>query len=465
MRNPKNARMLLAVLVSLGLVSYATAGATVYVVHGIPGQDLGADPALPVDVSINGACALPGFAFGEIVGPLALDAGTYDIAISLADPNNPCGNAPVIEAPGIELVDGENYSIVAHLTADGTPTASVFVNDLSVRHFTSRVNVFHTAAAPAVNIELDREHPWWWPSKWLWDVMNGDQGSVELIYGTYDVSIFPAESWEPVFGPLAVDFERETAYAVFAVGSLANETFTLLAQPIENAAPQTAEVYVVHGIPGEDLGADPALPVDVSLNGACALPGFTFGEIVGPLTLDAGSYDIAIGLADPNNPCGNAPVIEAPGVELAGGQSYSIVAHLTEDGAPTASVFVNDLETSKFKATVNVFHTAAAPAVDITLERDRPWWYPTRWIGGVANGDAASTQVLYGNWGVTLFPAGAEEPVFGPVPVALQRSTAYFVYAVGSLTNETFTLLVAEAAGGSTPSAGAVPGLGIVTAP
>ena len=78
--------------------------------------------------------------------------------------------------------------------------------------------------------------------------------------------------------------------------------------PVEDATPSVLQsrsapsksegiVYVVHGINGTDLGLSEALPVDVSLNGACALPGFTFGEIVGPLELPVGSYDIAIGLA------------------------------------------------------------------------------------------------------------------------------------------------------------------------
>lgn len=446
MKAIRMSRTLCALMVALGVVSAASADATVYVAHGIPGQDLGLDPALPVDVSINGGCALTGFAFGEIVGPLALPAGSYDIAISLADPENPCGNPPVIEASGVELMDGVNYSIIAHLTEDGAPTASVFVNDLSTGKYTSRLNVFHTAAAPTVDVKIQRAWSWWWPAAWLWDVSNGDQGTVELIYGAYDVKIFPAGSYQAVFGPAEVDLERDTAYAVFAVGSLANETFTLLVQPLENAAPPPASVYVVHGIPGEDLGTDPALPVDVSVNGACALPGFTFGEIVGPLALDAGSYDIAIALADPENPCGNPPVIEAAGIELESGKSYSIVAHLTADGAATASVFVNDVASRKYTARVNVFHTAAAPAVDIQVKRVNPSWWPARWFRDVANGDSASKDFFYGDWNVTFFPAGSEDAVFGPVPLTLERSATYLVYAVGSLANETFTVLLAEVA-------------------
>ena len=83
--------------------------------------------------------------------------------------------------------------------------------------------------------------------------------------------------WNTLFGPVPLMLDPDVIYLVYAVGSLTNETFTLLVQTTEPMAPGTATVYVLHGIPGEDLGLDPELPVDVSVNGACALPGFTFG--------------------------------------------------------------------------------------------------------------------------------------------------------------------------------------------
>ena len=117
-------------LASLLLVScWATpvlADATAYVVHGIPGDD-----GLPVDISVNGDCALTEFTFGTIAGPLSLPAGSYDIAIRPANTDDPCSEDPLLTAPGVVLEDGVTYSIVAHLTADGVPTASVFVNDVS----------------------------------------------------------------------------------------------------------------------------------------------------------------------------------------------------------------------------------------------------------------------------------------------------------------------------------------------
>ena len=52
----------------------------------------------------------------------------------------------------------------------------------------------------------------------------------------------------------------------------------------------TAEVYVVHGVPG--------LTVDVYVNGALTLDDFQPETVAGPLDLPAGSYDVAITAAD-----------------------------------------------------------------------------------------------------------------------------------------------------------------------
>ncbi len=419
----------------------ASAQGTVYVVHGIPGDDLGLETNLPVDVSVNGACALEGLVFGEIIGPLAFDAGSYDIAIALADADSPCSNDPVLSAPGVQVEDGENYSIVAHLDEGGGITASVLVNNVSTAKYGARLNVAHVAAAPRVDVRLQRSGYRWFRSKTIRDLGNGEIADALVGAGSYKVSLAPAGSRHPVFGPVPVSLDRNVAYGVYAVGSLASGSLTLLVTTLEDAAPATASAFVVHGIPGSDLGLDPALPVDVSVNGACALPGFTFGQIVGPLELPAGSYDIAIGLANDAAPCSEDAVITADGLELEAGESYSIVAHLTENGAPTASAFLNDLWGNRYFAGINAFHTAAAPSVDVKLQRsDRRFW--KRFLRNVSNGEAASTVLFRGSWDASILPAGSRHPVFGPATLDLEGNTVYLVYAVGSLSSGSFTLLV-----------------------
>jgi hypothetical protein len=288
---------------------------------------------------------------------------------------------------------------------------------------------------------------------------NGDQAAAMVDPGRWTASIVAPgklveddddgddKLWwggrrDPIFGPVSLTLESDMVYLVYAVGSLTNNTFTLLVQSIEPMEPGTSDVYVLHGIPGEDLGLDPSLPVDVSVNGTCALPGFTFGEFVGPLPFDTGMYDLAIGVANADDPCSEDPVIEANGVEIIGGKTYVITANLTEDGAPTANVFEADLRTARYRGRISVFHLAAAPAVDLELSRKYFRWARPKWLTDVANGAQADVDLYRGYWNATIFPAGADDAVFGPATLNVQRDTVYFVFAVGSLGSGTFDLIV-----------------------
>ncbi len=207
------------------------------------------------------------------------------------------------------------------------------------------------------------------------------------------------------------------------------------------SGPGNASVYVIHGIRGEDLGAPAALPVDVSVNGACALKDFEFGNIVGPLSLPAGSYAIAISLADddPSTGCNNAPVIGPATIRFRSGENATVIAHLTEDGAPTASKFTNRVRgLNERNARLVVRHTAAAPTVDIGVNRgDRE----IRCLKNLSNGGEVITTVRAGAYHVFVYPAGAPSPVAGPIPADLAGDKVTIVYAVGTLSKGTFTVL------------------------
>lgn len=229
-------RIMLALLTALALTLLApvaaqasSGNATIYVVHGIPGKDLGLDPALPVDVSVNGGCAIPGFTFGTITDGIKLPAGDYTFAISVANSSNPCGNAPVIGPVTVPLAGGQRYSVVAHLTADGAPTAGVFPFSTIHQPGQSRVVAHHTAAAPAVDIGISRANGS--NAILLEDVTNGVFAPIDLRAGNYKGFIAPAGSSTPVF-EAAMRLKPRTTYLVFAVGSLSNGTFTVLMKAV-----------------------------------------------------------------------------------------------------------------------------------------------------------------------------------------------------------------------------------------
>jgi hypothetical protein len=237
--------VLLFGVMSFGLASADGHEAQVTVIHGIPGADFGLDPTLPVDVCVNGAALIPDFVFGAQVGPVAIPAATYDIAIQLAegiDAGDTCAGTTVIDLPGVTVPGGVNLSIIAHRTGDGSPgagdqlslgiTASIFVNDVDpIVSGKVRVTLRHTALAPGVDVPLYRG----WRGGRPLDVpyfMNGGQiGPMDIRPGGYFFSLNLGEV--VVFGPGFLEFpDAHKSYIIYAVGTFP-DTFEFLVQTID----------------------------------------------------------------------------------------------------------------------------------------------------------------------------------------------------------------------------------------
>lgn len=198
---------------------------------------------------------------------------------------------------------------------------------------------------------------------------------------------------------------------------------------------QTAYVYAVHGIPGAN-----GFPVDISVDGACAVTGFTFGSVGGPLSLSAGAHTVNIYAANTTTPCTGAPALTATPT-LDNGKTYALVAHLTAGGSPTLAGFAIDLsKNSAGNGRFILHHTAAAPAVDVTVNRgDGGGRAPSVTIPHFANGDQVGAEFRPGDWKATLSVSGT--PVFGPTLLTLAPKTAQLVFAVGVFP-DSFTYIV-----------------------
>ena len=203
----------------IGSVVPAFADATVYVVHGIPD--------VPVDIAVDGGCALENFLFGDQAGPLSLPAGDHQITISLANMADPC-NGDVVLDVSVPFVDGENVTVIAYLDEMGNPTAGKFANDFSRPDpGTARIILHHTAAAPVVDAAIDRDMDAMF-SPAIEDFGNGDQIVTSLRPGEWYVWLAAAGSTDPAFGPQLVKFKPFMVYRVYAVGSLTAGNLQLL---------------------------------------------------------------------------------------------------------------------------------------------------------------------------------------------------------------------------------------------
>lgn len=209
----------LAMLTTLGaLVAPAQAAdtGTVSILHAVPG--------LNVDVYANGQKLLSNFKPGTLTKPQMLPAGSYDIKIFAAG-KGPSGT-PAIEADGVEVDAGVNATIVAHLTAAGKPTASVYVNDVStIDAGKARLIVRHDAAAPAVDVRANK-------SALLKGLTNPKQASAIVPAGTYSADVVLAGTSTVAIGPADLMLAEGTTTIVYAWGSAADKNLELAVQTI-----------------------------------------------------------------------------------------------------------------------------------------------------------------------------------------------------------------------------------------
>ncbi len=213
----------------------------IHLIHGIPGID--------VDVWAGGEPVFEGFAFGDTQDLSAL-AGTTLEAVEV----RVAGTEDVaIDAGDVALPASGNYTVIAHLGEDGTPTLGVFENDTSaIAAGQGRLTVRHTAAAPAVDVLAGGE-----PA--FTNLANPDEASADLPAGTVSASVVPTGATEPVvIGPADLAIDDGSSLIVYAVGSLDDESLTVLTESITGLgtapnAVDTGNSPVDDGSPGQML--------------------------------------------------------------------------------------------------------------------------------------------------------------------------------------------------------------------
>jgi len=208
-----------------------------------------------------------------------------------------------------------------------------------------------------------------------------------------------------------------------AAGALGLAAVALTAVPA--TAADEASLSVLHGVPG--------LTVDVYVDGDLTLDDFEPGTLAGPLDLPAGTYTVAITAADAADD--SEPAIGPVDLELAASTSYTAVAHLDADGAPTATLFTDDTSTTKAgEGRLTVRHVAAAPGVDVLAGGDAV-------VSGLENPKEQVLDLPAGTVSASVVAAGTTEPaLLGPADVPVTEGTSTIVYAWGSASDQTLAL-------------------------
>ncbi|MEV0238996.1 DUF4397 domain-containing protein [Streptomyces sp. NPDC050674] len=212
-----------ACALALGVCAPALAGqqdkATVSVFHGIPG--------MTVDVYANGDELIGDFKPGTVSDPRSLTAGTYDIQIFEAGEGP--GGTPALEKK-IEVPEGANATVAAHLSADGEPELTTFTNDVSqVDAGKARLTVRHVAAAPAVDVRAGGQPV-------FSNLTNPKEDTAEVDAGSLNTDVVLAGTNTVAIGPADLKLSASTSNVVYAWGSAEDKNLALATQTFSGMA-------------------------------------------------------------------------------------------------------------------------------------------------------------------------------------------------------------------------------------
>jgi hypothetical protein len=221
---------------------------TVTLLHGIPGAT--------VDVVVDGKVVIPAFEPGTMQDLSSFAGQTLaNVEVRAA------GTSDVLIGPIAELAvpASGNWTVVAHLDADGTPTLTPFENDTSeLAAGQGRLTVRHTAAAPAVDVVLaDGSRP-------FTNLTNPNEAAADLPAGEIAGAGIAPTGGDPIADVPTVTLAAGSNLIVYAVGSLDDQTFTFYTQEITGLGGAPTAVNTGDAI---DPGINWALVVAVTAGG------------------------------------------------------------------------------------------------------------------------------------------------------------------------------------------------------
>lgn len=243
--------------------SGAQEAADIMLLHGIPG--------VPVDVAVDGAIVIAGFEPGDMQD-LSSFAGQTLVNLEV----RPAGTEDVAIGPvaSFDVPASGSWTVVAHLDAEGTPTLTPFENDTSAAgDGQGRLTVRHTAAAPPIDIILGDARP-------VENLSNPNEASLDVPAGEIAGAQIAPTGGDAIADVLTVTVAAGTNLIVYAVGSLADETFTFYTQEVALAsAGSSAETPAPTAVnTGGELGAgsNSSVVLFASAAGLFALAGAAF---------------------------------------------------------------------------------------------------------------------------------------------------------------------------------------------
>jgi hypothetical protein len=221
-------------------------------------------------------------------------------------------------------------------------------------------------------------------------------------------------------------------------------TFVVFASPAFAQESESAMITVVHAVPGEG-----GFPADIYLNGEVVLDSMVFGAVSAPVEVPAGSVAVQIFVAG-SDPATDAPLIDQS-VTLDPGADYTAVAQLI-DGAPAVALYVNDLSpVPAGEARLTIRQSSAEGPLDVVVNG-----IPV--VSDLSAPNEATVELAAGVNPLSILSADGVGLVEQDVDVP--AGALFVLYAVGSSTDETFSILTQQVTTPQVAPAGVPTGTG-----
>lgn len=235
-------------------------------------------------------------------------------------------------------------------------------------------------------------------------------------------------------------------WAAFSAGLV-----MLLTGPAAAQTDASVRINLINGIPDSS--------VDIDFASGDSITDFAFRDMYDLSSLAGSTAGLVV-----TDAVSGETLLEVDQLVLPASGNFSVLLHLKVDGSVSLSTFENDL--SRIEAgnsRLVVRHLAAAPEVDVLAAGEAVF-------EGLGNGQERSADLGAGEVSASLVPSGEDGPVIiGPADLPLVEGDMLIVYGLGSLDDDTMTVITETITDLDTPPSGvdtgnsAISGLGTST--
>lgn len=207
----------------------AQSAAELTLVHALTGST--------VDVAVNGDIVIDDFVLGSVAN-ISPFAGQTLINFTVTDSSGTVLIGPIAS---LEMPSTGNWSIVAHVDADGDALVSSFENNTAAAASgMARVTVRHVAAAPAVDLIVGSARP-------ITGAVNGDSDELEVAGGSLTGAQLALAGGDAIASISATTLADSTNTIIYAAGSADDDTLNFIVQVVDIDASAAATTTTAAG--------------------------------------------------------------------------------------------------------------------------------------------------------------------------------------------------------------------------